>query len=104
MEAWRSTYDFILVDAPPVLPVADARALAPLTDLCIFVACWRKTPWKTAAYALALLADSGVSLAGVVLSKVDLKQLAAYGFADSQTYGRTYRRYSARPAKLLAGH
>jgi hypothetical protein len=33
-----------------------------------------------------------------------LKQLAAYGFADSQTYGRTYRRYSARPAKLLAGH
>jgi polysaccharide biosynthesis transport protein len=104
MEAWRSTYDFILVDAPPVLPVADARALAPLTDLCIFVACWRKTPWKTAAYALALLADSGVSLAGVVLSKVDLKQLAAYGFADSQTYGRTYRRYSARPTKLLAGH
>jgi len=86
------------------LPVADARALAPLTDLCIFVARWRKTPWKTVAYALALLADSGVSLAGVVLSKVDLKQLAAYGFADSQTYGRTYRRYSARPAKLLAGH
>ncbi len=102
MEAWRASYDFIIVDAPPVLPVADTRALAPLTDLCIFVTCWRKTPWKTAAHALALLADAGVQLAGVVLSKVDLRQLAAYGFADSQIYGRAYRRYSARSTKLLA--
>jgi Mrp family chromosome partitioning ATPase len=102
MEVWRSSYDFIIVDAPPVLPVSDARALAPLTDLCLFVACWRKTPWKTAAHALTLLGDSGVRLAGVVLSKVDLKQLAAYGFADSQGYGRSHRRYSAS-TRLLAG-
>jgi capsular exopolysaccharide synthesis family protein len=103
MEAWRSSYDFIVVDSPPVLPVADARALAPLTDYCVFIACWRKTPWTTAAHALALLADSGVRLAGVVLSKVDLQQLAAYGFADSPIYGRAYRRYLAHSTKLLVG-
>ena len=93
MQDWRASYDFILIDSPPVLPISDARILLPLTDYCIFVAHWRKTKWLAAMHALRLLQESGAHLAGVVVSKVDVKQLATYEFADSEIYGRAYQRY-----------
>ena len=92
-EEWRASYDFVLIDSPPVLPIADACILAPLTDYSIFVVHWRKTRWAAAMHALRLLQDSGAELAGVVVAKVDVKQLATYEFADSEIYGRAYRRY-----------
>jgi succinoglycan biosynthesis transport protein ExoP len=35
---WRSEYDFVLFDSPPVLPVADARILARMCDATLLVA------------------------------------------------------------------
>ncbi len=95
INTWRASYDFIVVDAPPVLPISDARILAPLTDFCIFVTRWRTTRWTVAMHALRLLRDSGVRLSGIVISKVDIKQLSTYEFADSEVYGRSYRRYTS---------
>jgi Mrp family chromosome partitioning ATPase len=37
IEDLRRKFRFILLDSPPVLPYADARALAPLVDGVIFV-------------------------------------------------------------------
>jgi len=90
---WRAEYDFILIDSPPVLPISDARILVPLTDYCVFVTHWRKTRWNVALHALQLLRDSGAQLAGIVVSKVDVKKAASYGFGDSAAYGSAYRRY-----------
>jgi succinoglycan biosynthesis transport protein ExoP len=90
---WRKSYDFILIDSPPVLPVADARILARLTDYCLFVTHWRKTRWTVAMHALRLLRESGAQLAGIVVSKVDVKELSTYEFADSEMYHRAYHRY-----------
>lgn len=95
IETWRASYDFILVDSPPVLPISDARILVPLTDYCIFITRWRKTRWTAAFHALALLRESGARLAGIVVTKVDVKQLATYEFADSEAYGQTYGQYLA---------
>lgn len=93
MESWRASYDFIVVDSPPVLPISDARILVPLTDYSIFIARWKKTRWTVAAHALSLLGDAGARIAGIVISKVDIKQLAKYEFADSEVYGRAYSQY-----------
>jgi capsular exopolysaccharide synthesis family protein len=95
IEQWRSVYDFILIDAPPVLPISDVRILLPLTDYCLFVTRWRKTRWTTAMHGLRLLRESGARLAGVVLSSVDIRAYSAYGFADSEIYGSAYERYAA---------
>jgi succinoglycan biosynthesis transport protein ExoP len=95
IETWRNSYDFVLIDSPPVLPISDARILVPLADYCIFVTHWRKTRWTAAIRALSLLRDSGAQFAGIVVSKVNVKQLATYGFADSEIYGRAYKRYSS---------
>jgi capsular exopolysaccharide synthesis family protein len=93
LELWRLSYDFIVIDSPPVLPISDARILVPLTDYCIFVTRWRKTRWTVAAHALSLLRDAGARLAGVVIAKVDVKQMAKYEFADSEAYGQAYKQY-----------
>jgi succinoglycan biosynthesis transport protein ExoP len=93
IDTWRANYDFILIDSPPVLPISDARILVPLSDYCIFVTHWRKTRWTAAMHALRLLRESGARLAGVVVSKVDVKQLSTYEFAESEMYGHAYRRY-----------
>ena len=95
VETFKTSYDFILVDSPPVLPFSDARILVPLTDYCIFVMHWGKTRWTSGMHALRLLRDSEARLAGIVVSNVNVKKLATYGFADSEIYGRAYKRYSA---------
>jgi Mrp family chromosome partitioning ATPase len=94
IEAWRLAYDFILIDSPPLLPISDARILAPLADYSVFVTRWGRTRWNAAMHALRLLHDAGARLAGIVVTKVDVRQLSTYEFADSETYGNGYSRYS----------
>jgi capsular exopolysaccharide synthesis family protein len=91
---WRDRFDVVLIDTPPVLPIADARLLAPLADYCVFIVRWGKTGWNTAAHGLNLFKETGARIAGVALSRVNLKQLGTYDFADSEVYrGSYYRRY-----------
>jgi capsular exopolysaccharide synthesis family protein len=94
IEDWRKSFDFILIDAPPVLPIADARILVPAVDYCVFVARWRKTGWETAVQGLRLLTESGARIAGMAVSRVDVGQFATYGFPESGIYGRSYRQYA----------
>jgi succinoglycan biosynthesis transport protein ExoP len=98
LEAWRQTYDFIVVDSPPVLPVSDARVLAPIVDYCVMVVRWGRTRWTSIAQALRSVEESGGTAAGIVISDVDLNLLATYEFADAEVYGRPNRRYIAAAA------
>ncbi len=38
LEGWKSEYDFILLDSPPVLPVTDAVLLSQMSDATLLVA------------------------------------------------------------------
>lgn len=86
MMVWRASFDVILIDAPPVLCVADARVLVPLVTFCVFVARWRKTGWDTVCRGLRLLAEVGCPIAGVTLSRVDLNQFSDYGYPEPEFY------------------
>ncbi len=78
---------------PTVLAVNDARAIAPLVDTAVFVTRWGKIRRETASYAIAQLAKSGARIAGVALTRVELKKHAEYGYADSGHYHRKYADY-----------
>ncbi|MBL6456670.1 AAA family ATPase [Belnapia sp. T6] len=96
LEAWRQDYDLILIDSPPVLAVGDARILAGLADYAVFVARWGRTGWAQLMLGLRLLADSGVALAGVIVSRVNVRRLADYDYADARIYGPGYGTTAAR--------
>jgi len=87
------SYEFVIVDCPPVLAVNDARALAPLVDTAVFAMRWGKIRREAASYAIAQLAKSGARIAGVALTRVELKRHAEYSYADSGQYHRKYANY-----------
>jgi Mrp family chromosome partitioning ATPase len=93
----KERYDYVLIDAPPVMAVADARVIGRLADKTVFVVRWDKTPKKVARAALELLRKAQVPLAGIVLQQVDLKRYGRLGYGDSgyyYHYGRYGQYYS----------
>jgi len=64
----REMYDMVLVDAPPVLHLADARIVAPLTDAAILVLRSGVTTRKSALEAYRRMQEDGLFLLGTVLT------------------------------------
>lgn len=88
-------YDRIIIDSPPVLAVADTRVLARLADRVIYLVRWNFTPRDAVRNGIKLLNGTGAPVHGVVLSQVDQRKHARYGYGDyGQYYGR-YRDYYA---------
>jgi polysaccharide biosynthesis transport protein len=87
----RESYDYVIVDLPPLVPLVDVRVATHLLDCYVFVVAWGNT--KIGVVELALGTARGVydNLLGVVLNKVDFKALRRYeGHGDSD---RHYARY-----------
>ncbi|MFO1067339.1 MAG: polysaccharide biosynthesis tyrosine autokinase [Geminicoccaceae bacterium] len=89
----RDGYDLVLIDSPPVGAVSDSLILAPQVDRTVFVVRWDVTPRRMAAATLRQLAATGARIAGVALSRVDVRKHARYNYADSGYYAGAYRKY-----------
>ena len=91
-----SRYDLIVIDSPPVSAVADACALSRKVESTVFVVRWASTRREIVEHALKLLRRSGATVAGGLLSMVDVHKHAAYLYGDSGKYqGRLARYYEA---------
>jgi exopolysaccharide transport family protein len=86
IDAMREHYDFIVLDSPPLLAVPDAVALSHAVDGTIFLVRWAKTPRKVVREALKSIHTLGGKLAGVVLSRVDMRKYSTYGYSDPDYY------------------
>lgn len=86
-------FDYVIVDTPPILGVADARILCAKADRVLYIAQWNKTPIRAAQSAMDILQECGANVAGALLSKVNVKQQARYGYGDSSDYFQYYRDY-----------
>ncbi|MBT8063464.1 MAG: CpsD/CapB family tyrosine-protein kinase, partial [Xanthomonadales bacterium] len=82
----KERYDLVVVDAPPVMAVADARIIGRLVDKTLFVVRWNKTPGKVARAALEQLQRFGTDVAGIVLQQVDLQRYGRFGHGESGYY------------------
>lgn len=72
LESLAKRYDMVLVDAPPLLSVADARIIAPLTDALILVLRCGVTNRDSAMEAYQRIQEDGLTLLGTVLTDYDL--------------------------------
>jgi capsular exopolysaccharide synthesis family protein len=88
-----SRYDWVLLDSSPVLALSDARILARQVDQVLFLIRWAKTRRATVMAGLRQIVDTDAHIAGVVLTKVDVKRNAKYGYGDSGLYTGELRRY-----------
>jgi capsular exopolysaccharide synthesis family protein len=79
-------YQFVLVDSPPLLSVADGRILASLVDGTILVVKASVTPRELVKRGESYIRDVGGRLIGAVLNDVNLKSDGYYGYG-SYRYG-----------------
>lgn len=93
-EKLRESYDYIVVDLPPLAPIVDTRAASPLIDSFVFVIEWGRTKIDVVEHALGHAEEVYDNLLGVVLNKVDMKSFSRYaGHQKSYYYNNKYARY-----------
>jgi polysaccharide biosynthesis transport protein len=78
IEHYRSTFDCVVLDTPPVGQVVDARIISNVVDKTIFVVKWRATGKEMVRESIKLLPDQG-KIAGVVFNFVDERLAKRYG-------------------------
>lgn len=93
LTALAQQFDLVVIDSPPLMAVSDARILAPDVDATVFVVRWGRTNREVVRLGLKTLLDTGANLSGVVLSRVDAKRHAEYGFGDSGYYYKGVKQY-----------
>jgi succinoglycan biosynthesis transport protein ExoP len=93
LEEMAAYYDLVIIDSPPVAAVSDSFTLSGIVDKAIYVIRWEQTPRNVAMAGIRQMVDAGGEIAGVVLSRVDVKKHARYGYADSGYYQGYYRKY-----------
>jgi len=84
----EAEFDVVLVDAPPVLGLADALLLASISNNVLFVVESGKTRTKAALEAINLLRNTGAHILGAVLTKAT-GDMGGYGY-----YGYKYKQES----------
>ncbi len=75
----RQAFDTVVIDAPPVLGLADAPLLASVVDATILVVESKGSRTSEVQEMVRRLTDAGAKLVGVILTKVPLKR-SRYGY------------------------
>lgn len=92
MSLLSQQFDRVFLDTPPVMAVSDARITAQLADYIVFLVRWEQTAREQAINALKLIRDLRKNI-GVVLSQVNVRRHARYGYGDYGDYYSKYRDY-----------
>ncbi|MFC3213696.1 P-loop NTPase family protein [Novosphingobium panipatense] len=87
-------FDAIIMDTAPVLPMADARLLLGKADAAVIATRWRHTPEAAIRSLLRLLPGGAVGLAGLILTRVNVRKQAAFGL-DENAFYKAYKSYYA---------
>jgi len=91
----RNEFDYVVIDAPPVIPFSDARLLASEVESVILVARYEFTTHRAIERGAQLLQEVQAPLAGFVLNDIDLDSpdyhYFNYGYSKSV---KGYLRYT----------
>ena len=84
----RESFDYVIIDTPPVLAVTDALALAAAGDGVLLVCSAKETHWSSFDRSVEAIQEVEGKMLGVLINRFDQK--AAYG---SYGYGYGYGYY-----------
>nr|WP_231598896.1 polysaccharide biosynthesis tyrosine autokinase [Corynebacterium occultum] len=80
----REEFDYVIIDAPPVLAVTDAAVVAKHATGVLLVAAAGSTSRPSLREALRLLDTAGSNVLGLVLTMLPLKGTRTYSYTSSQ--------------------
>ncbi len=86
LEIFKASFDFVLLDSPPIVAVTDGVIISKLTDGVVFVTLANKTELDVLEKAYSTLKQVKADIIGFVLNEFDVTK--AYG-----AYYRYYRYY-----------
>lgn len=89
----RQAYDLVILDTPACLAVSDARILATESDFTLYVVEWDKTPREVVTTGVKQFSDFDYENLAFVLSSVDVKRHARYGYGDTAYYYGRFKEY-----------
>ena len=95
MARLRREFEMIMIDAPPMIHLADARVLGRLADGVILVVRAGQTTTESARSAIQRFAEDGTRVIGTVLNSWDPRTTGTYGYGTYGGYGPNARH--ARP-------
>lgn len=83
LDELKKTYDYIIIDTPPIGIVIDAAVIASCCDGAVLVLAYRKTDRKSAKEAKEQIEKSGCKVLGAVINETEKK---------NSTYMKKYER------------
>jgi capsular exopolysaccharide synthesis family protein len=96
----RDSFDLVLIDSPPVLPVTDAVVLSKHADATLLVAAAGQTTRGDLRRAVEKLAQVNATILGTVLNQVTRQNSYGYGSGYGYSYG--YKPYVTERAHASA--
>ncbi|RWX79314.1 polysaccharide biosynthesis tyrosine autokinase [Neorhizobium lilium] len=93
LDSIKDTFDVIIVDLAPLIPVIDAKAFEPYVDGFVFVTEWGVTPVKAVQSVMRSEPQIASKTIGVILNKTDMSSLRKY--ADPGAPERLAESYSS---------
>jgi capsular exopolysaccharide synthesis family protein len=105
IESAKQAFDVVLLDTPPLLPVADPCIIARHADAVVLAMNIVRTTKSQATWACELLNEVGANIIGVVVNGIEKSssygyQYHAYG-RSTYTYNDTTKRSAKRPAAAV---
>jgi exopolysaccharide transport family protein len=93
LEICKRTFDYIVIDSPPVGPVSDPLIVSRYVDKVVYVVHWGRTPREMVKYSIQQFGEEK-QIAGVVFNFVNEGEARKYGkHAFPYYYTNTYKKY-----------
>lgn len=101
IDSLLESFDHVVIDAPPVMGLADAPLIASKVEATVFVVESHSIRTSLVNRAVARLSAANAHLVGVILSRFDVKR-AHYGYGYDYGYGYGDARSDGRTSSLAA--
>ncbi len=88
LKVMRNSFDYIIIDTPPLGSVIDSAIVSSFCDGAILVISQGRISYKFAREVKAQLEKSNCRILGVILNKVDIREKG--GYYKSYGYGKKY--------------
>jgi Mrp family chromosome partitioning ATPase len=93
LQNFLESFDLVIVDTSPLLPVTDGRALMAAVDAFVMVTHWEETSRDAVISALRQSPGAREKLIGVVLNDVVASRARYYDYYKSGYYMKKYPHY-----------